>query len=172
MPVDHSEKAFETAIEQHLLTIGGYTKADKSAFDLQRCIDASILIPFIKKTQPAQWKYLEDLQKEKAESTFLDDLCKALDSNNEGCLKVLRHGFKCFGKLFRIAYFAPASGLNPEIKDNYKANRLTVTRQLRYSPNHTNEIDLVISINGIPGTYCGAQESNVRPDLATCSAPI
>ena len=48
------------------------------------------------------------------QQTLLDDLCRALDSEHEGCLSVLRHGFKCFGKLFRAAYFAPASGMNPE----------------------------------------------------------
>ena len=56
-----------------------------------------------------------------------------MDSDNEGCLKVLRHGFKCFGKLFRIAFFAPASGMNPDTLKLYQANRLTVTRQLHYS---------------------------------------
>ena len=63
---------------------------------------------------------------------------------------VLRHGFKCFGKLFRVAYFAPASGLNPETQRLYAANRLTVTRQLQYSTKHDNTLDLVLSLNGIP----------------------
>jgi type I restriction enzyme R subunit len=150
MPIDHSEKAFESAIEHHLLTVAGYERADSRNFDLSRCLDPTVLVPFVKKTQPTEWAYLEGLQKSKAETTLLDDLSKALNSDNEGCLKVLRHGFKCFGKLFRVAYFAPASGMNPEIKRLYDLNRLTVTRQLRYSSQHTKEIDLVISINGIP----------------------
>ena len=81
---------------------------------------------------------------------MLDDLCRALDSEHEGCLSVLRHGFKCFGKLFRVAYFAPASGLNPETQKLYEANKLTVTRQLKYSSKHDNTIDLVLSLNGLP----------------------
>mgnify|MGYP001598322154 CR=1 FL=1 len=75
--------------------------------------------------------YLQNVQKDKAETSLLDALCDALDSDAEGCLKVLRHGFKCFGKLFRAAYFAPASGMNPETKALYAANRLTATRQVR-----------------------------------------
>jgi len=90
------------------------------------------------------------LQKDKAEETLLDDLCRALDSPYEGCLSVLRHGFKCFGKLFRVAYFAPASGLNPDTQKLYDANRLTITRQLRYSNQHGNTLDVVLSLNGIP----------------------
>ena len=70
--------------------------------------------------------------------------------NYEGCLKVLRHGFRCFGQLFHAAYFAPASGLNPETQQRYAANRLTVTRQLRYSDDHTKTLDMVLSLNGIP----------------------
>ena len=44
----------------------------------------------------------------------------------------------------------PASGLNPETQKLYAANRLTVTRQVRYSNKHSNTLDLVLSLNGIP----------------------
>jgi len=108
MPGRHTEKAFEAAIESQLLTVAGYTKVDPATFDCSRSLDPTILIPFIRETQPKEWEYLRNLQKDKAEATLLDDLCRALDSEHEGCLKVLRHGFKCFGKLFRVAYFAPA----------------------------------------------------------------
>ncbi|MHB8845902.1 MAG: type I restriction endonuclease subunit R [Nitrospirota bacterium] len=150
MPGQHTEKAFETAIESHLLTAAGYSKADPATFDRDRSIDPTILIPFIQETQPKEWEYLKNLQKDKTEATLLDDLCKALDSEHEGCLKVLRHGFKCFGKLFHVAYFAPASGMNPETQRLYAANRLTITRQLKYSTRHENSLDMVLSLNGIP----------------------
>lgn len=150
MPLDHTEKAFEYAIEDHLLNKAGYTKADKDAFDPERGIDPTILLPFIQETQPKEWEYIQNLQKDKAEKILLDDLCRALDSEHEGCLMVLRHGFKCFGKLFRVAYFAPASGLNPETQKLYAANCLTVTRQLHYSTKHENSLDMVLSLNGIP----------------------
>ena len=150
MPGQHTEKAFEAAIEDHLLTRAGYTKADKDAFDPERGLDPTILLSFIQETQPKEWAYLKNLQKDKAEKILLNDLCQALDSEHEGCLSVLRHGFKCFGKLFRVAYFAPASGLNPATKKLYAANRLTVTRQLKYSNKHNNTLDLVLSLNGVP----------------------
>ncbi len=109
-----------------------------------------MLLSFIKKTQPKEWAYLENIQKDKAEETLIQDLCNTLDSKHGGCLKVLRHGFKCFGKLFRVAYFAPASGMNPDTQILYAANHLCVTRQVIYSPKHTNALDLVIGLNGIP----------------------
>jgi type I restriction enzyme R subunit len=150
MPGQYTETAFESAIEHHLLTKAGYTKGDKDAFDAERCIDATVFLSFIQETQPKEWAYLKNLQKDKAENILLDDLCRALNSEHEGCLMVMRHGFKSFGKLFRAAYFAPASGLNPETQKLYAANRLTVTRQLKYSLKHNNTIDLVLSLNGIP----------------------
>ena len=52
MPVDHKEKAFESAIEHHLITAAGYTKADQGFFDQQRALDATQFIPFVKDTQP------------------------------------------------------------------------------------------------------------------------
>ncbi|HUU30084.1 MAG TPA: type I restriction endonuclease [archaeon] len=144
------EIAFETAIENHLLTIAGYVKGDPATFDRERCLNPTVLLSFIQETQPKEWEYLKKIQKDKAEETLLYDLCRSLDSEHEGCLKVLRHGFKCFSKLFRVAYFAPASGMNPETKRLYAANRLTVTRQLRYSNRHGNTLDLILSLNGIP----------------------
>tara|TARA_B100000315_G_scaffold252069_1_gene288088 strand:- start:7595 stop:10588 length:2994 start_codon:yes stop_codon:yes gene_type:complete len=150
MPTDHKEIAFEDAIEEHLLNQDDYKKGDKEKYDPKRSLDPAEVLSFIKKTQPKEWVYLKNLQKDKAEETLLDDLCRALDSEHEGCLKVLRHGFKCFGKTFKVAYFAPASGLNPDIQKLYRENKLTITRQLKYSDKHNNTIDLVISLNGIP----------------------
>ncbi|TET44556.1 type I restriction endonuclease subunit R [candidate division TA06 bacterium] len=150
MPSQHTEEAFETAIENHLIAAGGYEPGDRDAFDRDRGIDPGVFLAFVRETQPKEWEYLENLQKDKAGETLLDDLCRALGSEHEGCLSALRHGFKCFGKLFRAAYFAPASGLNPDTQRLYSANHLTITRQLRYSDRHSNTIDVVLSLNGIP----------------------
>jgi type I restriction enzyme R subunit len=49
-----------------------------------------------------------------------------------------------------VAYFAPASGLNPDTRKLYEANRLTITRQLRYSVKHGNTLDVTLALNGIP----------------------
>jgi len=100
MPSQHTETAFESSIENHLLTKAGYIKGDKDAFDPVRGLDPTVFLSFIQETQPKEWGYLKNLQKDKAEKILLDDLCRALDSEHEGCLNVLRHGFKWFGKQF------------------------------------------------------------------------
>ena len=123
------EIAFEEAIEKHLLSKGGYIKGKLDQFDTKMALDPKTLIEFIKETQATKWQSLYHLQRENTKKVLLNDLCKALDSEHEGCLKVLRHGFKCFGKLFKVAYFAPASGLNPDTQKLYSANKLIVIRQ-------------------------------------------
>ena len=150
MPVDHKEIAFESAIEHHLTTHAGYIKVDPDTFDGNRALFTREIISFIKETQSDKWDYLCNIQKDKAEETLLDDLCRALDSEYEGCLSVLRRGFKCFGKEFHVAFFAPASSMNRDTLKLYNANRLAITRQLAYSPKHGNKIDVTLSINGIP----------------------
>ena len=146
----HTEAAFESAIEDWLITNGGYQKGDPLTFDRERCLDTSTFLSFVQTTQPAEWDYLENLLKEKAAETLINDLCRALDSSYEGCLKVLRHGFKSYGQLFRVAYFAPGSGMNPDLARQYKANILTITRQLHYSTKTEQSIDVTISVNGLP----------------------
>lgn len=150
MPRNYTEGAFETAIEDCLIMHGGYSKGDQDTFNPDRAIDPGVFLKFVQEAQPKEWEYLKNLQKDKAEEVLLDDLCRALNSEHEGCLSVLRHGFKSFGKLFHVAYFAPASGLNPETQRLYAANRLTVTRQLKYSNKHNNTLDVTLSLNGIP----------------------
>jgi type I restriction enzyme, R subunit len=150
MPGQHTEAAFETAIEAHLTSAGGYTSGDRRAFDSERCLDTTAFLAFVQATQLDEWAYLEGLQEDQAAQTLLDDLCRALDSEHEGCLSVIRHGFKCFGRRFRAAYFAPASGMNPETQRRYAENRLTITRQVRYSARHGNTVDVLLGLNGIP----------------------
>ncbi|OWY71562.1 type I restriction endonuclease subunit R [cyanobacterium TDX16] len=149
MPIDHRERAFEAAIEDCLLNRGGYAKADPENFDRERAIDPTVFIPFVKVTQPETWQSLDKLHGTNTESIVLDDLAKSLASPT-GSLAVIRHGFKCFGKLIHVAFFAPAHAMNPDTQRLYEANRLTITRQLCYSTKNENCIDLVLSLNGIP----------------------
>jgi type I restriction enzyme R subunit len=78
----------------------------------------------------------------------LDHLVKELDT--KGMLKVLRQGFKCYGKKLRVAVFAPSNTLNPDTLALYEKNVLSVTRQLFYGESHAKSLDLVLFLNGLP----------------------
>jgi len=142
-----SETAFETVIEAQLLATG-YTAVDGQAFDRERAIFPDEALAFIRATQPLIWAKLVVLHGEQTGPRVLEALCKWLDSH--GALATLRHGFKCFGKTLRIAFFRPAHGLNPELEARYQANRVGLTRQLHFSPRSEQSLDVVLSVNGIP----------------------
>lgn len=55
---------------------------------------------------------MQGLHGERLEDLILATLVKELDT--KGTLHVLRHGFKFYGKTFRLASFKPAHGLNAE----------------------------------------------------------
>ena len=149
MPSDtrHSEAAFETVIQAHLLA-HGYVPISPTRFDRDRAIFPDTTLAFIRKTQPEQWARLEAPLGDKTGEQILNDLCKWM--NIHGSLATLRHGFKCYGRTLRAAYFKAAHGLNPELEARYAANRLGLTRQLRYSPRSENSVDVTLSLNGIP----------------------
>ena len=120
----YSEATFESAIELYLTEQGGFTKRSNTDFDREVCLDRGAFVSFVMKTQPDEWRYLSNIHKGNAEKVLIEDLLRALNSEHEGCLSVLRHGFKCFGKTFRAAYFAPASAMNPDTKRLYEQSAL------------------------------------------------
>lgn len=142
-----SEAAFETAIEAVLLE-DGFSRVAPNDFDRERAIFPAEVLAFIKATQDRVWQKLEALHGEQTDERVLEALCKWLDVH--GALATLRHGFKCFGKTLRTAFFRPAHGLNPELEARYKANRLGLTRQLHFSTKSEKSLDVVLSVNGIP----------------------
>ena len=142
-----SEAAFETVIETHLLA-KGYIPVPRDGFDRKRAVFPETVLAFIRETQPKEWGKLEALHGDKTGEQVLTDLCKWMDMH--GSLATLRHGFKCYGRTLRAAYFKAAHELNPELESHYAANRLGLTRQLHFSPRSEKSLDVTLSLNGIP----------------------
>jgi type I restriction enzyme, R subunit len=152
----HTERAFETEIEAGLLAAGGYAKRSPGTFDETRALFPEDVIGFLEDSQPARWGQLETLLGDKTAAVVLDGLVKELDL--KGTLHVLRHGFKCYGKTLRLAFFRPNSGMNPEAAASYATNRLTITRQVSFTSVQKRAdgqprrcvIDVTLSLNGLP----------------------
>ena len=87
----HSEAAFETVIEAHLLQ-HEYARVADADFDRERAIFPNTVLAFIRETQPNEWAKLETLHGDNTAEQILSDLCKWMDAN--GSLATLRHGFK------------------------------------------------------------------------------
>ena len=152
----HTERDFETAIEAGLTSPGGYETRKPSAYDGALALFPDDVTGFLKESQPAKWQALEALLGPKTAATVLDSLSKELEFKRT--LHVLRHGFKCYGKTFRMAFFRPNTRMNPEAAENYARNRLTITRQVAFTSvmkkadgkNRRCVIDVTLAVNGIP----------------------
>jgi type I restriction enzyme R subunit len=142
-----NEAAFETVIQSQLLA-NGYTAVPESGFDRARAIFAETILDFIRETQPKEWGKLQALHGANTGDQILTDLCKWMDTY--GSLATLRHGFKCYGRTLRVAFFKAAHGLNPELEARYAKNRVGITRQLHFSARNEKSLDVTLSVNGIP----------------------
>jgi type I restriction enzyme, R subunit len=140
------ELYFEDAIENHLVTSGGWAKGSPKDFDREIALISKDFFAFADATQPETWTELRKHHQSNLETAVLDTLVKALDAR--GTLDVLRHGFKFFGKKIDCAYFKPAHGMNPDILAKYAKNRLVVTRQVRFIEDGDQSVDVALFVNG------------------------
>ncbi len=143
-----NERAFETYVEEILLSRGGWKSGSNAEWDRERALFPAQVIAFIQATQPRLWEEMRALHAAGLEALLLNTLGKELDA--KGSLHVLRHGFKFYGKTFRLAYFKPAHGANYEVLKLFAKNRLTVTRQVPCHPGDGSTVDMVLSVNGVP----------------------
>jgi type I restriction enzyme, R subunit len=143
----HIERAFENAIEEHLLG-HGWHKGNPDHFDRALALDPAEVVRFIAESQAATWAELKRQHGEGIEKTLIEWLVGALD--HQGLLDVIRHGFGFMGKWLRVAAFKPSHGLNPDLVEQYARNRLTVTRQVKFDPASEKSLDIVLSLNGLP----------------------
>jgi len=143
-----TELAFEAAIEAWLVDHAGYEKADNQQFDAALALDTDTLLAFIKQTQPDTWDKLSASYGDNVETSVVKRIAAECDSR--GLLDVVRNGVRDRGQTIHLAYFKPATGLNPDTEKRYQQNRLTVMRQVYYDLNSKNSIDMLLSLNGLP----------------------
>ncbi|QYJ75712.1 type I restriction endonuclease subunit R [Shewanella sp. FJAT-52076] len=146
-----TEKAFESYVEQILLA-KGWQSDNTRGWNREWALFPQAITDFIATTQPQLWVSMRSQHGEQLEAMLLATLIKELAI--KGSLHVLRHGFKFYGKTFRLAYFKPAHGLNEEVLAQYRANQLTVIRQVPCHPGDHSTVDLVFAINGLPVATC------------------
>ena len=142
-----TEKAFETYLE-HMLTAGGWQRGDVAEWDKARALFPARILAFIEATQPKLWADMAAQHGGNLQAMLIAALDKELAI--KGSLHVLRHGFKFYGKVFRLAYFKPAHALSPDVLALYAQNQLTVTRQVPCHPDDHSTCDMVLALNGLP----------------------
>ncbi len=146
-----NEKAFESYVEQMLLA-KGWRQGSLGDWDQERALFPAEIMAFLVATQGRLWETMRGQHGTNMEAMLLNALVKELAI--KGSLHVVRHGFKFYGKTFRLACFKPAHGLNEEVLAQYAQNRLTVTRQVPCHPGDNSTMDLVFAVNGLPVATC------------------
>lgn len=147
-----NERAFETRVEETLLGPGGWRAGTNAEWNVDRALFPARVVAFLEATQPKLWAEMRGLHGAALDDLIVKALAKELDL--KGMLHVLRHGFKFYGKTFRMAWFKPAHGLNEEVQALYAQNDLTITRQVRCHPGKHDTVDLVFAVNGLPVGTC------------------
>ncbi|KOH44601.1 type I restriction endonuclease subunit R [Sunxiuqinia dokdonensis] len=143
-----TEQTFETALVQALVENGGYTEGNSPDYSPELGLFKYEVIQFLQESQPKRWAKIAAIHGADSDNRVIQRLYKELDLR--GCLDVLRNGFTDYGVRFQMAYFQPASGLNPDAVELYNKNKLKVYRQIYYSTKNKNSVDVLLSLNGIP----------------------
>ncbi|HEY9450725.1 MAG TPA: type I restriction endonuclease, partial [Gemmatimonadaceae bacterium] len=147
----HTEVHLETEICEHLGTHGWlYQPRDAGRYDQARALFPGDAIAWVQATQPKAWETLVKNHGAAAGETLLSRLRAQLDQR--GTIDVLRRGIEVLGlrEKVMIAQFRPALAMNAALVERYAQNRLRVVRQVRYSLQSENSLDLVLFLNGIP----------------------
>ncbi|MGI5253566.1 type I restriction endonuclease subunit R [Actinacidiphila glaucinigra] len=149
----HTESAFGDAIVAAMVE-RGWREARPQDYRADLGLDTNELFTFIGATQPDDWNDLLTVyggDPNEAQRGFAGRLDQAIAT--DGLLDVLRNGVKDRGVLIRVAYFKPNLVAHDSVLDGYRANRLTVVRELEYATKQAdwgNRLDLTLFLNGIP----------------------
>jgi len=117
-------------------------------YDREYCVDFAQISAFLLETQPEAAEAFVLGQDGPTRRKFLARLQGEI--TKRGTVDVLRHGLKHGPHHVDLFYGTPSPG-NPKAAQQNKANRFSVTRQLRYSRDETQRaLDLGLFINGLP----------------------
>ena len=132
-----------------------YYMGSPSDFDKHYAIDTLRFWDFLEQNQK------EELDKLKVSSDWKLKILERFERmvKKKGLLHLLKRGLDVDNAHLTLFYEAPSASSAQSIKDNFKRNQFSVTRQLRYSKvNSGEEIDMVIFVNGLP--FCTIELKN------------
>ncbi|MCI1192371.1 type I restriction endonuclease subunit R [Calidifontimicrobium sp. SYSU G02091] len=159
---DTSEKALEALIVRDLVA-SGYVQGKASDYNRDVALDVVQLLAFLQATQPKAVEVLE-LDSEGIKRTqFLHRLQGEI--TKRGVVDVLRKGVSHGPVHVDLYKLLPTPG-NATAAEAFAKNIFSVTRQVRYSNDSGNELDLVIFINGLPVLTFELKNSLTKQTLA------
>ena len=146
----HIEKALTSVLDDGIKFDSKIHKTNDDWYDKNLALIGDEFITFLRNSQNTIYENLRKKYGESFEKKTLSRLNKEIES--KGLINVLRKGFNdVYVGNIKTVFFQPSSSLNEKYRnEKYLKNRFLLVRQLHYSVNKNNSIDIVIFINGIP----------------------
>lgn len=148
MKTDTTEKGLEAHITQHLCLVNAFEERNFNDYNRLDCVDEDVLFKFLEDTQEKEVMKLQAIHGSNYRSKVLYRL------NNQikqlGIIEVLRKGITDNNIKLKLFFDKPLSTLNEKDVALYSQNIFSVTRQLHYSIQSENSLDMAVFINGLP----------------------
>ncbi len=148
MKTDTTEKGLEAHITQHLCLVNAFEERHFSNYNRVDCVDENLLFSFLQTTQEKEVMKLQTTHGSNFRSKVLYRLNNQIKTF--GIIEVLRKGITDNNIKLKLFFDKPVSNLNEKDLALYNQNIFSVTRQVHYSTQNENSLDLVVFINGLP----------------------
>lgn len=148
MLTDTTEKGLEAHITQHLCLVNAFEERHFSNYNRVDCVDEDLLFNFLQATQEKEVLKLQSIHGSNFRSKVLYRLNNQIKTF--GIIEVLRKGIIDNNIKLKLFFDKPVSNLNEKDLTLYNQNIFSVTRQVHYSTQNENSLDLVVFINGLP----------------------
>ena len=127
----------------------GFLAGSPSHFDMLYALDTQYFWQFLEQTQADELAKIQKFNPHDWQRKIYERFDRMI--RKHGVVHLLKKGLAVDQAHFQLMYPAPLASSSQKIKDRFKQNIFSVTRQLRYSKaNPLQEIDMVVFVNGIP----------------------
>ncbi|KQH74729.1 type I restriction endonuclease subunit R [Xylella fastidiosa] len=161
--VPQPEYSHELVPTDFAATHNGYVQGKPTDYNRDVALDVTQLLAFLQATQPKVVETLELAADGIKRTQFLHRLQGEI--TKRGVVDVLRKGVSHGPVHVDLYKLLPTPG-NAAAADAFGKNMFSVTRQVRYSNDSGNELDLVIFINGLPVLTFELKNSLTKQTLA------
>lgn len=148
MKTDTTEKGLEAHITQHLCLVNAFEERHFINYNRVDCVDEDLLFNFLEATQEKEVLKLQTIHGSNFRSKVLYRLNNQIKTF--GIIEVIRKGITDNNIKLKLFFDKPVSNLNEKDLALYNQNIFSVTRQVHYSTQNENSLDLVLFINGLP----------------------
>ncbi len=150
MPTNTKESGFETLILNHLVDVNKYEQGSNTDYNKEYAIDEARLFRFLEASQKEAFEKL-GIQNSVKKAQFLTRLQGEIAKR--GVVDVLRKGINIYPVNLVMFYMTPSDN-NKQAQEDFEQNIFSVTRQLQFSRDTTQSLDMCIFINGLPLITC------------------